>query len=91
MKKIATVPYAPGKSYDFYSDHCVINGEEIEYDQIEGYGYLLTHKSNSVYFIPVANSTSFSFDFDLGGNIFHSVGTRAMHYFSKGNNKRLLT
>jgi len=69
-KKLAEVPYDTGKSYDFYEDKLLVDYREISYGSIVGYGYLLTHKSNSVNFIPVSNSTTFTIYFDLGGEKF---------------------
>lgn len=60
MKKVASVPYAVGEAYDFYDDRLIIDGTEILYHEILGYGYLLTHKSTSINLIPAANSTSFN-------------------------------
>lgn len=70
MKKLAVVPYDIDKSYDFYDDRLIVDGRTIEYDEIQGYGYLLTHKSNSVNLIPVSNSTTFTVYLDLGNEIF---------------------
>ena len=70
MKKLAVVPYDVDKSYDFYDDRLIVDGRTIAYDEIQGYGYLLTHKSNSVNFIPISNSTNFTIYLDLGGETF---------------------
>lgn len=85
MEKIATVPYAQGQAYDFYEKGCVIDGEKIRYDDIKGFGLLLTHKSNSVNLVPISNSTSFSVEFDLGDRIFHfgRSSSNAMLFKSK--------
>jgi hypothetical protein len=58
-KLLAQVPYAPEESFDFYDDRLVINQDTFLYGDIEGYGFLLTNKSQSINFVPISNSTSF--------------------------------
>lgn len=77
MERIATVPYAPGQAYDFYEDRLVVNGSEILFEDIDGYSYSLTHSSQSVYLVPVANSASFSINIDVGNKKPFSFGRRA--------------
>jgi hypothetical protein len=65
---LAKVPYKNGGSFDFYDDYLAFDGNEIDYDIIEGYSYHLQNTSQSVYFIPVANYTKMSVSFWVGGN-----------------------
>jgi hypothetical protein len=88
MEKLAAVPYAPGKSYDFYEDMCVINDEEISYNDIDGFGYLLTHRQNSIYFVPIANSTNFTFNIALGNRNFNFGRSASGLMFFKGQNQK---
>jgi len=66
MKKVAIVPYAPGRAYEFYDDRVIIDDTIIHYSEIKGYSYLLSHKKTSIDFIPAGNSTSFTVYFDVG-------------------------
>jgi hypothetical protein len=77
VPKIASVPYAPGLSYDFYDDKLVIGSDEIAYSDIDGYGFLLTHRTQSVYFVPVANSTKFTILLDLGDKGIYKFGSNS--------------
>jgi len=66
MKRVAAVPYAPGRAYEFYDDRVIIDDAIIYYSEIIGYSYHLTHKKTSVNLIPAANTTSFRVYFDIG-------------------------
>lgn len=63
---LATVPYAPGKSFDFYNDVVTFLKYEIAYDDIDGYSFGLLDKSYSVSYIPVGNSRSININFLVG-------------------------
>lgn len=88
MPKIASVPYAPGLSYDFYDNKLVIGSDEIAYRDIEGYGFLLTHKKQSVNFIPIANSTRFTFLLDLGDDGIYKFGSNSSGISAFRTNKQ---
>ena len=78
LKLLAQVPFAPEESFDFYEDRLVVNQDEYLYENIEGYGFLLTNKSQSVNFIPIANSTVYEL------NIFEK-GQRYTYSKNAGN------
>lgn len=66
MKKVAVVPYAPGKAYEFYDDRLIVENKVIHYSEIRGYSYILAHKKTSIDLIPAGNSTNFTVYFDIG-------------------------
>jgi len=63
---IASVPYAEGKSIDYYDDRIVFNHTEIFYDDITGYGYLLSTYRSSINMIPISNSKTVSLSISTG-------------------------
>lgn len=66
-QKIASVPYARKKSFDFYTDKMVFDSKEVFYKNLAGYGHILTHSSQSIeHIIPVSNKTFFLFNFLAG-------------------------
>ena len=65
---IASVPYAEGKSIDYYEDRIVFNNKEIFYEDITGYGYLLSTLHNSINLIPTANSKTVELTISTGND-----------------------
>ena len=88
MAKIASVNISENESYDFYDDKLVIGEDEIPYQYIEGYGFLLTHRKQGVDFVPVANSTSFTIFLDLGENGVYKFGDRSFGVSAFRTNKQ---
>lgn len=74
MKIIASVPYADNASYDFYEDRMMDGEVEYLYDEIDGYGFSLTHHSTSIYYVPVSKSADFIFIFEVAGQVYHLKG-----------------
>lgn len=81
MKLIAEVPYADGKSYKFYEDRFVDDDLELLYTSIDGYAYLLTNQSQSINFIPLANSVSY---------VIRLYADGVKHEFGKANSNVML-
>jgi len=77
MTKIASVAISEDESYDFYNDRLVVGVDEIPYECIEGYGFLLTHRKQGVDFVPVANSTKFTILLDLGKDGVYKFGDQS--------------
>ncbi len=63
---IASVPYAEGKSIDYYEDRIVFNNKEIFYEDITGYGYLLSTYRHSINYIPTYNSKTITLQISTG-------------------------
>lgn len=65
---IASIPYADGKSIDYYADRIIFNNKEIFYDDITGYGYLLSTYRHSINLIPTYNSKTVSLSLSTGND-----------------------
>ena len=63
---VASIPYADGKSIDYYEDRIVFNDKEIFYEDITGYGYLLSTYRHSVNYIPTYNSKTVTLSLSTG-------------------------
>jgi len=63
---IASIPYAGGRSIDYYEDRIIFENKEIFYDDITGYGYLLSTYRHSIYYIPVYNSKTVTLSISTG-------------------------
>ena len=63
---VASVPYAEGKSIDYYEDRIVFNNKEIFYEDITGYGYLLSTYRHSINLIPTYNSKTVTLSISTG-------------------------
>jgi len=74
MGLLASVPYAVGKSYDFYDDRLEVEDSIMYYNDILGYAYLLTRVSNSVNFVPTHTTTKFTVYLDYGASKPFSFG-----------------
>ena len=63
---VASIPYADGKSIDYYEDRIVFNSKEIFYEDITGYGYLLSTYRHSINLIPTYNSKTVTLSISTG-------------------------
>jgi len=88
MAKIASVTISEDESYDFYNDKLVVGTDEIPYESIEGYGFLLTHRKHGVDFVPVINTTSFTILLDLGEDGIYRFGDHSFGVSAFRTNKQ---
>ncbi len=84
---VASIPYAEGKSIDYYDDRIVFNHKEIFYDDITGYGYLLSTYRHSIDLIPTHNSKTVSLSISTGNDkkpiVFSKTHTMPMGFHSQ--------
>lgn len=85
MTLLAQIPYGINKSYDFYSDRLISDDKEILYRDMAGYGYSLTNSSFSLNFLPIVNSTGYSFRIYTDHNSFNfsKTGSNLMNFKNK--------
>lgn len=84
---VASIPYAEGKSIDYYDDHIILKNKAIYYEDITGYGYLLSTYHKSINFIPIANSKTVNLSISTGNDrkavVFSRKIEMPMYFHSK--------
>ena len=88
MTRVASIVVSEDESYDFYDNKLIVGEDEIPYEYIQGFGFLLTHRKQGVDFVPIANSTSFTILLDLGKNGIYKFGHRSLGVSAFRTNKQ---
>lgn len=84
---LASVPYADGKSIDYYKNRMVFDNKEIFYADITGYGYAISTYHHSINLIPTYNTKSVSLSISTGNDrkpiVFGRTFTMPMRFQSQ--------